>query len=56
MTEYLVWKNATSFDICYTEEAARKHCKKIRGGDIEKIEVSRGGLILSSEIINKDKK
>ena len=50
-TEYLVWTGKYRFTIKYTEDEAIKYAKRVNAGEIEKCQVTSGGLIIESEII-----
>ena len=49
--EYLIWIAPERFVIKYDEQEAIKYAKKVNAGEIEKCQVTTGGLIVESEII-----
>ena len=49
--EYLIWIAPERFIIKYDEQEAIKYAKKVNAGEIEKCQVTTGGLIIESEII-----
>lgn len=51
--EFLVWTGKEKFTIKYTEQDAVKYANRVKAGEVEKVWVTGGGLIVNSEIIWK---
>ena len=51
--EFLVWTGKERFTIKYNEQDAVKYANRVKAGEVEKVWITNGGLIVNSEIIWK---